>query len=1080
LRVLSSVAAIGCYLTKLVFTEESAIGMLENSDHALIVHVWHLDTLDELSGYVAYFTPDADRYVTYPDSFSPEIRQTIAEKLPGAFYVPVKNQGQDVGALFQLMDQVDLGRYDFVCKIHTKKGRGMPADWRRALLRGVLSSPEQVGYIIKAFREDSNVQLAGARQLFLHGSMNLGNNISEIEKTFAGLIKDFDFRKQDWGFIAGTCFWIRTSALLDIWGCSITFEPSESYVPDGTPAHAAERMFGMCAALRDGKVLLHDLRFPDRMPNIGPSLPDNLPEGDWQLILRSLTSLVGGAYPIPNYSLAPQLSQPEPKLAATNRKRVAVFVSYSGDGLLKPQVLPYLAGLKDVTEAIVVVCANDLAAGEREKLTNFSDYIISGRHGEYGLAGYRCGIANARSHGLLDDASDLILCDDSCYGPVDSFVPMINKMEARELDFWGATDSLKNEHHVQSYWMVLSRKVFSSELFRNIMHTVKKKENTLSSAVKDEVNLTKNLVQAGFKAGAFVENTLKGAHPKDQSYNDLTLFPIYTLQLGLPLIKVCALHSAELNSDGQNRLLVWLAKYAPDFYKLILSDIKIRRFEDADAEAFSLIMPTRNRAWCISQAIISVMAQTHRHFELIIVDDGSTDGTEELVTRDFSEELAAGRIKYIKLPENVGVCKARNIGLLHARNNWIAYADSDNTIRPYYLTMVANAIVENRDYDAFYGLLINIGAGSIVGGEFDRNKLLSSNFIDLGIFVHRKSLVARFGGFDPDLKRLVDWDLIIRYTSHKPPKFIPRIFLNYSDEDNADRITLKESLSGVFTSVHTKYSVKPTVSTAIICYNHQEFLVAAIESALDQKGNFTHDIMISDDGSTDGSKRIIDYYVRKYPHKIRNISRDGNFGISENYRHCFREAAGSFTAILEGDDYWIDSEKNFKQAEFLTAHPEAAMVFSKIDVFDMGRNTHRLLKRQEGLPPLLTGSDFARNEHLNLIANFSSAMFRTDVMRNMPSAVYLPRLNEIAVSFYMDRIGKIGFLSEVMGIYRQNAASVWTGASRVSQLQQAIAIRENALMIAKPTYKAQIQVHLDEKKAQLAVLESAQTKEKTT
>ena len=53
--------------------------MPENTDHALVIHVWHLDTLDELSGYVANFTVGADRYVTYPDSFTPEICQTIAE-----------------------------------------------------------------------------------------------------------------------------------------------------------------------------------------------------------------------------------------------------------------------------------------------------------------------------------------------------------------------------------------------------------------------------------------------------------------------------------------------------------------------------------------------------------------------------------------------------------------------------------------------------------------------------------------------------------------------------------------------------------------------------------------------------------------------------------------------------------------------------------------------------------------------------------------------------------------------------------------------------------------------------------------
>jgi hypothetical protein len=89
-------------------------------------------------------------------------------------------------------------------------------------------------------------------------------------------------------------------------------------------------------------------------------------------------------------------------------------------------------------------------------------------------------------------------------------------------------------------------------------------------------------------------------------------------------------------------------------------------------------------------------------------------------------------------------------------------------------------------------------------------------------------------------------------------------------------------------------------------------------------------------------------------------------------------------------------------------------------------------------------------------------------MRNMPSAVYQPRLNEITVSFYLDRIGKIGFLDEVMSVYRQNSTSVWTGADQASQLRQAIAIRESAMRISRAIYRSTIRERLEEKKAQLA------------
>ncbi|RWR07266.1 glycosyltransferase [Paenirhodobacter populi] len=754
----------------------------------------------------------------------------------------------------------------------------------------------------------------------------------------------------------------------------------------------------------------------------------------------------------------------------SGRKRIAIFASYSGDGFLPPQVLPYLAGLKPLTQAIIVVCDNDLAPGEREKLAPYATHVITGRHGEYDFGSYKRGTAWARDNGLLETADDLILCNDSCFGPVGSFAPMFEKMEARGLDFWGATDSREFTYHLQSYWVVLSRKVFLSSAFTSFLESVKKQENVQQVILNYELGLTKTLIEAGFKAGAMVENTLKGVHPKDPSSNNLTLFPLYTLERGLPLVKVKALRAAHTNADGPNRVLEWLRQNATDIYDNATSDINIKRFEDAGDIAFSLIMPTHNRAWCILKSIAAVMAQTHQLYELIIIDDGSTDNTEEVIKREFREDLTTGRIRYIRLPENVGVCNARNIGLAYAKNAWIAYADSDNVIRPYFLTVMANAIIEHNDRDAFYARLIHINSGRIFGKPFDREALIKGNYIDLGVFVHRRSLIAKFGGFDGEMRRLVDWDLIIRLTKHKTPFYLSMIMLDYTDEEHEDRITIRESFLKAKMIIHTKHDSIPTVSTVILSYNHQEFIVEAIESALAQKGNFVHEILLSDDGSNDGTTRIIERYARKYPTRIQDISRGGNFGISSNYRYCFKQSSGNFIAVLEGDDYWTDPEKNMKQSSFLMSHPEATMVFSRIELLDMGKNSYRLLPRQDGLASLLAGSDFAKNEHLNLIANFSSAMFRKKIMADLPSAVYKPRMNEITLSFYLDRIGKFGFIDEVMSVYRLNSASVWTGASQISRLEQAIEIRENALRIAKPEHRPAIQARLNEKKHQLAAL----------
>ncbi len=1033
------------------------------TDHALVVHVWHLDVLDELAEAAAHLPYQIDQFVTLPTQFGKAERDRIAAAFPRARQVVVENAGQDVGALFQLMKQVDLDRYSFLCKIHTKKGPSMPNEWRRALLDGVLGSERQVRHIIDRFRADPQMTLAGARQLYLHGPSYICENAEGMKKTFGGMIGDFSFLKCNWGFIAGTFFWIRTSILIDLAQRGLGFQPG-SYVSDGTLAHATERMFGLAVALRGGKVLLQDLTLPDRLPDEESEFPSTLPRKSISL-LKILSPLAANMF-----LRQPGLPKAKDALAAETRSRtrVAVFASYSSDGVLPPQVAPYLDGLSKIAGTIVVVCDNDLLPDEAAKLRRMATHVITGRHGEYDFGSYKRGIIWANEAGHLNSADELILCNDSCFGPIRSFEPMFREMDTRGHDFWGVTDSHQFSHHLQSYFLVFSNQVFRSSAFMDFFSGVKKLANVQEVILNYELGLSKTLVADGFKFGALVDNNFHFSHPNEQTYANLPILPFYTISRGSPLLKTKAVKFPHTNVDGPNRTLRWLKEQDSLLYEAVVSDPDTRRFELASEVSFSIILPTRNRAYCIERALRSILSQSHENFELIIVDDHSTDNTFELVHSKFHDQILDGKFRYIKLESNLGVCAARNIGIAYSRNPWIAYVDSDNEVRPYMLSMFANTIVQHPNAEAFYSKVFNHNAGVEIGSPFDHAKLVSQNFIDLGAYVHAKSLVHKYGAFDDKLRRLVDWDMIIRHTKDKSPVFIMRVCLDYDDnKEITDRISVKESVVKALAAVWAKHSPKPTVSTVIVSYNHEDFIKQAIDSALAQKGDFNHEIVLADDGSTDRTPDIIAKYVAKYPFKIRSIGRGGNFGISENYRHAFAEAEGRFIAILEGDDYWTDTEKLVKQAAFLSQNRDATMVMSRIELLDMTTNARRLLKRQEGLPNLLSAKYFADNEHLNLIVNLSCCMFRSEIMKRLPEDLYHPRLSEIALAFYLDRLGSIGFIPDVMSTYRLNSQSVWTGADVSSKHQQAIAVREAALRMARPIYRATIQSHIDQRRRML-------------
>ena len=129
-------------------------------------------------------------------------------------------------------------------------------------------------------------------------------------------------------------------------------------------------------------------------------------------------------------------------------------------------------------------------------------------------------------------------------------------------------------------------------------------------------------------------------------------------------------------------------------------------------ELVSIIMPSYNTAKFISETIDSVLTQTYTNWELIIVDDCSTDNTDEVVKSFLSDD----RIKYIKNEKNSGAAFSRNRALCEAKGKWIAFLDSDDVWLPEKLEKQI-AFMEKNDYHFSYTNYIEIDEFSIPNGR---------------------------------------------------------------------------------------------------------------------------------------------------------------------------------------------------------------------------------------------------------------------------------------------------------------------------------------------------------------------------
>jgi len=189
--------------------------------------------------------------------------------------------------------------------------------------------------------------------------------------------------------------------------------------------------------------------------------------------------------------------------------------------------------------------------------------------------------------------------------------------------------------------------------------------------------------------------------------------------------------------------------------------------------AVSVIVPTFNRAGFLKQALDSVRAQTWRDYELIVVDDGSTDGTAAL-----AEAYPGAR--WLRLPVNGGVSRARNRGILQARGRFICFLDSDDSWLPGKLERQMRWMRDNPQSLVCYTDEIWIRRGVRVN-PMNKHRKLSGDIFERSLalcivspssVLMRREVFDAVGGFDEGLEVCEDYDLWLRIAARFPVHFL--------------------------------------------------------------------------------------------------------------------------------------------------------------------------------------------------------------------------------------------------------------------------------------------------------------------
>ena len=207
----------------------------------------------------------------------------------------------------------------------------------------------------------------------------------------------------------------------------------------------------------------------------------------------------------------------------------------------------------------------------------------------------------------------------------------------------------------------------------------------------------------------------------------------------------------------------------------------------------SVIIPTYNRGNLIYKSIKSVLNQTYKNLEIIVVDDGSTDNTKEEI-----EKIVDEKIRYIKLLKNSGASNARNIGIKESTGKYLTFVDSDDILYPNKIEIqVKNMINKNSNLDFCKINVINNSSysyfipniwqeNSILEGNIFNELISRGNFISTQAILVRKKFMLNYL-FDPEMPRLQDYDVILR--------MIPKVKISYTKEVLVDLHLQNDSLT---------------------------------------------------------------------------------------------------------------------------------------------------------------------------------------------------------------------------------------------------------------------------------------------
>ncbi len=177
-------------------------------------------------------------------------------------------------------------------------------------------------------------------------------------------------------------------------------------------------------------------------------------------------------------------------------KRAAVLVHYDRDDMVDPYLYVYIQALKPCVSHLIFVSTVKLDDIEIKKLKKYCDTVIIRENVGYDFMSYKVGLSSFD----YKKYDEVLLCNDSVYGPLYPMQTLFDSMQANECDFWGITDNTVMGYHIQSYFIVLKNSVLLSTHFSSFWKLLTVLDEKDEIIKRYEIGFSQVLINAGFNS----------------------------------------------------------------------------------------------------------------------------------------------------------------------------------------------------------------------------------------------------------------------------------------------------------------------------------------------------------------------------------------------------------------------------------------------------------------------------------------------------------------------------------------------------------------------------------------------------